>query len=754
MVSTKTLAAKKKAAIKKKMSAGEFLATSLVASHVATQVQTIVDRYSSKERVRIKIVCNPKLDWVAYTDNREIHINTGCAFFDGRSYEDALDILYGLVLHECGHILYTDFGINRLLYDALNVGRWYPDRPTFKNPKYDEYLDKFEMLWKSGDRQRRILFSLIKNIDNILEDGFIELELMNNFEYARLTEGLYFLREVQFSEFETVEEMQSKTFMMSTPEEDRPEKGIHFMNAILNELLCFAKYGEIKMEYEDEKDLDLYKVMVSIMALVNKCVSAHDANKRKSLVNKIVVALTPYISDYVDYIMSLPEQEPSDGDGRGDGTAAGDMGMPSVSSSSSGTPVASKALKSEASKEKSDKEPEPDDETTGASEDSDSDEKSASEASGDDDDSDGDGSEGDGDSDGEMSDTDGEKTSKAKDPKRLKMGSRAEAASGDGSMEKAETTEIHTGAGDEIADLLDKMATTEAEAEVEAARTAELRDEFGAAMEGLHSRCNVHVERLAHVPDELKAEYDKCSAQLTKYAKQTTKLLAQQLKAKAYGGRQEGLYFGQKLEARALIRNDGKCFSNRRLPQNTAPMAFAILIDESGSMSGSRINAARTTAIILYEACCNLKIPCCVYGHSADQHGHGSLDLYSYCEFDKVDKNDKYRLMNVAARSQNRDGAALQAMYKKLEARPEKNKVLLVISDGQPCASGYYGEDACADMQNIVKKSNRKGMKTFAAAIGSDKPAINGIYGEGFIDISDLDQMPKILLKLLKKQLS
>lgn len=728
MVSTKTLAAKKKAAIKKSMTASEFLATSLVAGHVATQVQMVTDRYSSKERVRVIVTNNPKADWVAFTDNRSIHINTGCSFFEGRSYEDALDILYGLTLHECGHILYTDFDCNRILYNALDMRRWYPAKPTFKDPKFNAYADELEALWKRGEREKRILFSIMKNIDNILEDGFIEYELMENFEYARITEGLYFLREVQFSQFDTIEAAQAKTFTMSTPEEDRPKEGFHFFNAVLNALLCFAKYGELNIVHEDEKELELYKVIASVKALTNKCVSSHDANKRKDYVNKITVTLMPYISDYVEYIMSFPEHEPGDGDSRGDGAASGDMGMPNKNSSGT-SPMAAKSLRMKALSEDSEEDAEPEDEEKGSSEDSeeeiDPDDECGS-----------------------------EKVATEKDPGRMRVSSRAGCAEGSGSFEKKETETINTGAGDEIADLLDKMATAEAEAEVEEARKEELQSEFDSAMEGIHNGCMVTVERIARVPDELKAEYDKCAASLAKYAKQTTKLLAQQLKSKTYGGRQEGLYFGQRLEARALIRNDGKVFSNRRLPQDKAPMAFAILIDESGSMGGERINAARTTAIILYEACCNLGIPCCVYGHSADQRGRSSLELYSYCEFDRVDKNDKYRLMNCTARCMNRDGAALLAMYKKLESRTEKNRVLLVISDGQPCASYYGGSDACADMQAIVKKNSRKGFKTFAAAIGSDKPAINKIYGDGFIDISNLDEMPKILLKLLKKQLS
>ena len=77
-----------------------------------------------------------------------------------------------------------------------------------------------------------------------------------------------------------------------------------------------------------------------------------------------------------------------------------------------------------------------------------------------------------------------------------------------------------------------------------------------------------------------------------------------------------------------------------------------------------------------------------IYGHSTDYRG---VALYSYAEFDSVDENDRYRLMDMMNRNGNRDGAALRFVAEHLAKRPENRKLLILISDGQPADTGYRG---------------------------------------------------------------
>ena len=202
---------------------------------------------------------------------------------------------------------------------------------------------------------------------------------------------------------------------------------------------------------------------------------------------------------------------------------------------------------------------------------------------------------------------------------------------------------------------------------------------------------------------------------------------------------------------RSFHHQDGSFFIRTRLPADEQQLAVGLLIDESGSMGwGDRITHARKTAIVLYDFCVSLGIPVTIYGHSTDYRG---VALYSYAEFDSVDENDRYRLMDMIDRSGNRDGAALRFVAEHLAKRPENRKLLILISDGQPADTGYRGTEAEADLRGIKKEYARQNIVLFAAAIGEDKDAIQRIYQEGFLDITRLDDLPKHLTLLVKQYL-
>ena len=101
----------------------------------------------------------------------------------------------------------------------------------------------------------------------------------------------------------------------------------------------------------------------------------------------------------------------------------------------------------------------------------------------------------------------------------------------------------------------------------------------------------------------------------------------------------------------------------------------------------------------------------------------------------------------------NRDGLALRIAEELLSKRREQVRLLVVISDGRPNHDGYGGEEAAKDIQGILKKAKREGIEVLACAIGSDKENIKAIYGDSFIDISDLAKLPGTLVNIVKKRI-
>lgn len=323
-----------------------------------------------------------------------------------------------------------------------------------------------------------------------------------------------------------------------------------------------------------------------------------------------------------------------------------------------------------------------------------------------------------------------------------------------GTTEKNESyeREHYDRAAADIERMLDKMAERAACEQLENERIQELNDVAQNISYGnIHAGVSIRINRISSVDEELTEQYDMISAPLINISRQLQKSLVKQLRENRRGGKQTGLIMGRRLDAHALCRNDGKVFYKNSLPNEIPELAVGLLLDESGSMcSCDRSTYARASAIILYDFCQSLDIPVMVYGHST---GYDTVELYSYAEFESFDHDDKYRLMDISARGSNRDGAALRFVAEQLSKRPEAVKILMLVSDGQPADSGYGGSAAEEDLRGIKQEYQRKGILFVAAAIGSDKENIERIYGDSFLDITDLNQLPTKLTSVVKRHI-
>lgn len=304
----------------------------------------------------------------------------------------------------------------------------------------------------------------------------------------------------------------------------------------------------------------------------------------------------------------------------------------------------------------------------------------------------------------------------------------------------------------DIERVLRKLAEARVCAQEEEVLEQELQDFSDRIRYGnAHRGVDIEIDRMAEVPDKLIAQYDRVAGPLLKISRRLQKQVRQVLQDQRRGGRETGLLMGRRILTRTLYHDDGRYFYKNRLPQELPELAVALLVDESGSMScADRITRARAASLIVYDFCRSLGIPILIAGHT--EIGH-TVHIYSYAEFDARDNNDRYRLMDLSARSDNRDGAALRYTAERLLRRPEEVKLLLTISDGQPCASRYYGTEAEADLRGIKREMTNRGVTIFAAAIGEDKDSIERIYGDGFLDISNLDDLPVSLTRLIAQRI-
>lgn len=267
------------------------------------------------------------------------------------------------------------------------------------------------------------------------------------------------------------------------------------------------------------------------------------------------------------------------------------------------------------------------------------------------------------------------------------------------------------------------------------------------------------VKLIVHRPDydpNLQEEYGRLSQGLMpvvrEIARKTLPLLEHEITAE-YAKNQ---YYGSKFQADSVAYRDFRLFAKKRPPTESPGLVVGLRVDESASMAAfGRLEAAKRAVIAVYEFCQICHIPVLIYGDTADVSRLEQMSIFAYADYDHPDVRDRFRLMGIRARSNNRDGMALRIMAERLAASPKQTKLLISISDGQPKAmEDYTGSLALQDMQQTLSEYERKGVKFLAAAIGQDKDVISRIYGaERFLDITNLNELPAKLVRIISRYL-
>lgn len=620
---------------------------------------------------------------VAYTDNRIIHLNTGnflTRSFPTRSLK--ADSLIGIIGHECGHILHSDFTMLATYHRSLTGGRFYPGEPQDLSFKQQKSLEEIKAAMEEQDQAGiKAISDICQSLVNIMEDVYIESRICDAFP-GSLRTGIL-LNNLRF-----VEDMDSVQTQIDHQN--------HEVFIIVNLLIQYAKAGDIN-------NPDGYKgpyldALYDCIPYLDEAAYDDDARIRFDAANKILLILWPFMKSYIEQI----EEDIKNGTSHAEEALSTQAASSSTMPTGSGTSIPNKRKHKHNPGNK-------DDELQRLREALDYE-------------------------DGRL---ELEKTDEIKEDGDGGF-SRDNDFAGSGYVSRA---------ADDMSRLLTQLAEDTVYEAYEEELGEELEAEAGTIRYGnVHSNMHVHVNRMSYVDSTYMEAYQKAAPPLLLISKRLQKQISQVLKDFKEGGKLDNLPMGKRINVRNAVRNDGRLFYKLKLPNDRTDLALAILNDESGSMSScDRITYARSASIILHDFCKCLDIPIAIYGHTEDD----DVELYAYAEFDSIDNKDKYRLMDMSARCGNRDGAALRFVAERLMSRPEEIKLLIIISDGQPAGDGYYGTAAEADLRGIKLEYSRKGIQLFAAAIGSDKPNIQRIYGDGFLDITDLNKLPMHLGKLL-----
>ena len=692
----------------------QFFTSRILAGHFEDVAAAQTKRYRYNRRVHVNIYWDPKDHNGACTNNTSIRINAGHPSVTKiRGRVNRYEMICGLFAHELGHVLYTDFLAKQTYMNYLSAYKFFPAPPVLKEAQDARNEKDFWEYVKADPRNMAFAQQIAFFIANVLEDGYIESRILAQFP-GMLGYNLSIMRDHQFKDMSTVTQLIEK-------EDDGSG---HIFQSILQIILSYALFGEIKYGETPLSDIRIQTVF-KLIPQIDDAVTTTSAKERWQIVSLILIRLWHHIEDYIEICKEHQDEAASAGSGSSAGEIlAGLLQALSGTSSQgegSGTPVpgadkdAPPAVNSE-KREKTKAECKSDENKSG--EDSENAESESNTNQSDEAESDSNFSP-----DSIDGGTSGKQATTSEEGGRIpyhQTDSVSEPVGGETQYDDDYKREQSDRAAADIERMLEQMAEKAACKQLENERIQELNEAAQSISYGnIHNGVNIAVHRIAEVDEELQDQYHQICGPLLTISKQLQRNLIQKLKDQQRGGKQTGLVMGRRLDAHALCRNDGKVFYKNNLPNEIPRISVGLLLDESGSMScGDRSTYARAAAIILYDFCQALNIPIMVYGHSTSWSR--GVDLYSYAEFDAIDKNDKYRMMDISARGSNRDGAALRYVAEQLSKRDEEVRILILVSDGQPADAGYSGTAAEEDLRGIKQEYKRKGLLFVAAAIGDD----------------------------------
>ena len=140
--------------------------------------------------------------------------------------------------------------------------------------------------------------------------------------------------------------------------------------------------------------------------------------------------------------------------------------------------------------------------------------------------------------------------------------------------------------------------------------------------------------------------------------------------------------------------------------------------------------------------CRSIEIPAIINGYSG---GGGTVRIISYVEPNSVDRKNALRLTSMRADGGTPTAEALAYILNRLEKRPEPSKILFVVTDGNSNNKAY--------LPMLLAEAKRNHIMVIAAGIGACRQSIHSEFPENFLDISDMNSMPRNICNIIKRKL-
>lgn len=618
--------------------------------------------------------------------------------------------IVGLMTHECGHVLYTDFYHSNEVYDSwlgynFSWGR-------FVDVSLQEKAEEAKKALNTYPNIRSVFIYDMKSMVNVMEDIFIE-NMLNIYYSGIYTAGLSLLNNALYECSKTTqEELYEKVV----------EGSLSITAAVIINLQIKFKLGkEVRNKQNLSKEEEQVKVLVEDFIeenrnIIEKLCWESDGSKRWMLNTSLAI-------NSFELFMNFYKNRPNEKGNQQNNSSANNNNSQSSDSSGSSNQQSSG---SSVNDEQQDNLDEFNDFTDGQA-------KQMNENS-----------------ENQQKDNGVSSTPKGNSfPKSSNISEqekeKAEAEKEANSQLSEDKNYLEKLSSKAIKSIIQEMVETAEEKKMAEQMQKEAQQLIENASETAKKVLNVtrglKVSRVTNVTKEMVDEYNKVYNSVSKTSKSLVRKINSIIEEREAEGYESGFMMGKRFDADSYYKHNGKYFSKEIEPSERPKIAFGLLVDESGSMEGEKRENARKVAIMLEYVLRNVHVPLMVCGHSQTLN---YVQINDYVSFDCIDKKDCYRLTKTSSDGGNFDTVALSYVAEKLIQRPEENKILIVISDGRP-------NEGAELLSETVEYYRKKEIKVFAAII-DDYEYIEKIYSEQFaFDCTNYQKLEVQFVKLIKR---
>ena len=180
-----------------------------------------------------------------------------------------------------------------------------------------------------------------------------------------------------------------------------------------------------------------------------------------------------------------------------------------------------------------------------------------------------------------------------------------------------------------------------------------------------------------------------------------------------------------------------------------------MIVDESGSMRGKRINIAKEAVLIMAESLKDTRIEFAIIGFSAKARKQILAEKIYKSFSHPVDPKKLGSLGLSNEFFENRDGTSIKSIcLQHFKNNSTYTPIAIILSDGQPYHGGtsYVGPTAVEDTRKSIMEIKQMGIQLFAISIDPHASQyIHRLYNQSeYFLVHNLPELPQILMNLVK----